>query len=300
MNWLIAHHIIRSAGTIIIVFFVLVVGAQAQYVVSAKAGIIQFITGDVFLDDRPVRLSRNNCVQMENDQSLRTERGLVELLLAPDIYLRLGMNGQVRMYRNRLSDIQLAMDQGSALIEIVEKAKGCQIRIAFAAGLVEIKKKGLYRLDADTGELRVYGGESGVAKKNRKAKIKKGKMVRFDDDLRPSKFDVDAVDLLHQWSALRSFTLFADNPSTRTQQHWTYIDLGWVKNYDYRMSFRSPELYAEWMRSRNTRLSTEAILVGAARRAEQAQREAEARALQEELKTKIEALRTSQQSQGIQ
>jgi hypothetical protein len=297
MKWQIPHRITRSAG-IIVVLFLMAGSAQAQYVVSAKAGTIQFTTGDVFLDDEQVLLSKKDYVQMENGQSLRAERGLAELLLGPDVYLRLGINSQVRMYRNQLNDIQLALDKGSALIEVVEKAKRSQIRIVFAAGLVEIKKKGLYRLDAHTRELRVYGGEAGVAKKNRKAKIKKGKMVRLNDDLESSKFDVGAMDLLHQWAALRSFILFADNPSSRTQQHWTYIDLGWLKNYDYRMSFRSPELYAEWTRNRNARLSAEAILVTAARKAEQ---EAAAQAIQEELKAKIEqAMRASQPSRRIQ
>jgi hypothetical protein len=230
MNWRIPHHIIRSTGIIVFILFVMAGGAQAQYVVSAKAGVIQFAAGDVFLEDKLMRLSKEDYAQMENGQSLRTKGGFAEMLLGPDVYLRLGMNGQLKMYRNRLNDIQLALDQGSALIE-----------------------------------------------------------------------NVDAVDLLHQWAALRSFTLFADNPSTRTQGHWTYIDLGWLKNYNYRMSFHSPEIYAERTRNRNTRLSAEAILVTAAKKAEQAQREAAAQALQEEWKAKIEqAMRASQPSQRIQ
>jgi hypothetical protein len=139
MKWRISHHIFRSAG-IIIILLVMAAGAHAQYVVSAKAGVIQFAAGDVFLEDKRVLLSKGDYAQMEDGQNLRTKRGFAEVLLAADIYLRLGMNGQLMMYRNQLNDIQLALEQGSALIEVVKKAKGSQIRIAFAAGLVEIRK----------------------------------------------------------------------------------------------------------------------------------------------------------------
>jgi hypothetical protein len=290
----IRQQIVRSIG-IFAIFWGTAGAAHAQYVVSAKAGIIQFMVGNVFLDDKPVRLTKGGYLQMKNGQRLRTERGFSELLLGTDVYLRLGMHGQLRMYQNQLNDTQLALEKGSAMIEVVEMAQGSQIRIVFASGLVEIRKKGLYRLDGDSRELRVYGGEAGVAKKDRKAKIKKGKMVRLNDDFESSKFDAEAPDMLHQWAALRSFTLFADNPATRKQEHWTYIELGWLKNYNYGMSFRSTKIYAERIGNRNAMLSAEATMAAAADRA---RREAEARARQQALEAMMkQAMRASQRSQ---
>ncbi len=283
----ILRSIFRSAG-LVIALLAVTVGARAQYVVSAKAGIIQFTAGDVFLDEKPVRLSKRDYEQMENGQSLRTGRGFAELLLGTNVYLRLSTNSLLKMYQNHLIDTQLALERGSALLEVVEKAKGSQIRIVFGAGLVEIKKKGLYRLDAGTRELRVYGGEAGVAKKNRKAKIKKGKMVCLDGDLKTSKFDANAVDPLHQWAALRSFVLFVDNPITRTQPHWTHISLGWVKNYNFGMSFHSHEVYLEWMRNYNARLTTSGMMAAAA---ERARRSAEALAAQQANEAMLEQVR---------
>jgi hypothetical protein len=244
-----------------------------------------------------VRLSKGDFAQMENGQSLRTQKGFAELLLGTDVYLRLGTNGLLKMYQNQLSDTQFSLEKGSALIEVVDKARGSRIRIVFAAGLVEIKKKGLYRMDAYSGVIRVYAGEARVAKKSRKAKIKKGKMVRLDDNLKSVKFDVNAIDLLHQWAALRSFTLFVDNPSTRTQRHWTHIELGWMKNFNYGMSFRSAEVYAERRGRRSAGLSAEATMAAAA---ERARREAEFRARQEAEAARIErAMRAQQQYPGV-
>lgn len=295
MQGRIQHYIFRSAG-MLVALLAMTVGAQAQYVVSAKAGVIQFAAGDVFLDEKPVRLSKGDYKQMENGQSLRTGRGFAELLLGTNVYLRLSTNSLVRMYQNHLIDTQLSLEQGSALVEVVEKAKGSQIRIVFGAGLVEIKKKGLYRLDAGTRELRVYGGEARVAKKDRKEKIKKSKMICLDNDLKPSKFNTDVMDPLHKWAAYRSFMLFADNPNTRTQHHWTHISLGWVKNFDYGISFRSEELYAEWLRNRRVRLTAESTLMMAA---ERARRAAEAQAAQQANEARLEqARRAAGASQG--
>lgn len=264
----IQHKIFPSAG-LVIALLALAVGAQAQYVVSAKAGVIQFTAGEVFLDEEPVRLSKGDYETMENGQSLHTGRGFAELLLGANVYFRLGTNSLLKMYQNHLIDTQLALEKGSALVEVVEKAKGSQIRIAFGAGLVEIKKKGLYRLDAGTRELRVYGGEARVAKKDLKAEIKKGKMIRLDDDFKSSKFDADAIDPLHQWSALRSFVLFVNNPVARTQPHWMHISLGWVKNNNFGMSFHSQKVYLEGMRNYNARLTASGIMAAAAAQARQ-------------------------------
>lgn len=284
MKQKIPHRIVGSLG-IIILLLMMAGGAQAQYVVSAKAGIVQFVAGDVFLDDTPVRFSKGNYVQMDNGQSLRTGRGLAELLLGTNVYLRLGTNSQLKMYQNQLIDTQLALERGSAIIEVVEKAKRSQIRIVFGAGLVEIRKKGLYRLDADTRELRVYGGEARVAKRNQKAKIKSGKMIRLDDDLKPSKFDKNEVDTLHKWAAFRSFALFADNPAARTQSHWTHISLGWVMSYNFGMSFHSNEVYFEWLRNRRVGLSARSTMTAAA---ERARRNSEALAAQQAMEARIE------------
>jgi len=278
--------IIRSAGTVI-VLLAIAGSAQAQYVISTKAGIIQFAEGQVFLDDKAVRLSEGDFTQMENGQTLRTGLGFVELLLSADIYMRLSMNSAMKMYQNKLDDIQLELVQGSALIEAVEKTKGNQISIKFAEGLIEIKKKGLYRLDKVTNELRVYSGEARVARKSRKAKIKSGKMVCLNGDLKPSEFDRNAMDLLHKWAALRSFTLFVDFPDARTKRHWTDISLGWLRNYDYGMSLRSEKTVAEWMQARDVEAKKrESISAAAARQRQASERmRSEAAKVQEAIKS---------------
>ena len=216
------------------------------------------------------------------------------MLLNADAYLRLGTEGLLGMHQNRLDDARLALEQGSALIEVVEKIKGSQIRIEFAEATVEIRKRGLYRFDADTRELRVYAGEARVEAKNLKAKIKKGRMIRLDADLKPSKFDTKALDSLHRWAALRSFILFVEFPEFRTQQNWVPISLGWLMNYDYGISLHSEKFYAEWMAIRHQGPSVESITAAAA---ERARRDAEAEARRAAMQALIERAKQAAQNQ---
>jgi hypothetical protein len=218
---------------------------SAQYMVSARAGVIQYIEGEVFGEGRLPLLLTDHYLQMENGQSLRTKQGRAELLLSPGAYLRLGENGLLRIEQNRLDDTRLTLVQGSALIEVVRWVKGNRIRISFLTTVIEVKKVGLYRLDAASGELRVYGGAVLVASRNNKTTIKMGRMVRLDRDLVPKKFDVDAADSLHEWAARRSFDLFVVSSNARTQMHWTPISSGWLRNSNYRMRFYSQLAYDE-------------------------------------------------------
>jgi hypothetical protein len=231
--------IVRSAGLILSVL--LIAGAApAQFIVGAKAGIIQYIQGNVFLDSKQLPLLQDSYVQTENGQIMHTKQGRMELLLAPSVYLWLGENGSLRMEQNQLNDARMTLDQGSTLIEVVKRIKGNRIGIRLSESVVEIKKAGLYRLDAGSRELRVYGGEALVISGNRQAIIKKVKMVCLDGGLASEKFDANVADSLHAWAARRSFDLFNAGSYTREQMHWQPIALGWFRNHNFRMSFHNP------------------------------------------------------------
>jgi hypothetical protein len=232
---------------LIAIFSLLVIAdtTSAQYVVSTKAGVIQYIEGDVFGEGLLPTLPPDRYLQMENGHSLRTKQGRAELLLSPGAYLRLGENGLLRIEQNKLDDTQLTLEQGSALIEVVQQIKGNRIRVRFLTSVIEVKKPGLYRLDAASGELRVYGGAVLVESRNKKTTIKMGRMVRLDRDLVPKKFDVDAADSLHEWAGRRSFDLFVVSSNARTQMHWTPMSSGWLRKSNYRMSFYSQLAYDE-------------------------------------------------------
>jgi hypothetical protein len=201
--------------------------AQTQQFVSVKAGIIQFIQGEVFLDDKPVQQDKRSYYQIENGQRLSTKNGRVELLLAPDIYFRLDKNGSMQMVGNQFADTKLHLEQGSALIEVDRMLRGNRINVRVSTAVVEIKEEGLYRFDAGSSELRVYGGTALVEVGNKRAEIKKGRMVRLNGDLVSQKFDTIASDPLHLWAAQRSFNLFISRPFAEKHKHWSVVSADW-------------------------------------------------------------------------
>jgi hypothetical protein len=176
------------------------------------------------------------------------------MLLAPDAYLRLAEDSFLRMEQNQLTDTQLALEAGSALIEVVQMQQGSRIRVHFSVGLVEIREAGLYRLNAGSGELQVYGGSALVSNGYRKSIIKNGRMVRMNGVLASARFDADEADEFHKWAALRSFNLFLVSPGSRMQRHWAPISMGWVKNYNYRIRFFSALYFEQWQAAREYQL----------------------------------------------
>jgi hypothetical protein len=255
----IVRRIVRSVGVTLTVLMITGV-APAQFVVGAKAGIVLCTQGNVFLDGEQLRLPYGSYLQMGEGQKLHTVQGRVELLLNPSGYLRMAEDGLLRMEHNLLTDIQLALEQGSALIEIVQEIKGSRIRVRLPESLVEISKAGLYRLDAGCGELRVYSGVASAACGSRKITVKKDRMVRLGDlASKPAKFNANAADSLHRWAAQRSFELFIANSSTRKQTHWTPIALGWLRNASYRMKFYSQLAFDEWILEQQIRQRQAAI-----------------------------------------
>jgi hypothetical protein len=265
-----------ASAAILLITLVFTDSVPAQQFVGAKAGILQHIQGEVFLEGNLLRLPRGSYIQLENGKSLSTGQGYLELVLNSDSYLRLGKDGLLRMEQNRLDDTQVVLERGSALIEVVDKTRG-RIRMNLSTGFVEIKKAGLYRLDAGSSELRVYGGAAAVANGNRKATIKSERMVRLDGDPASENFDPNVVDALHEWAAQRSFDLFLANFSNGGQVHWKPVSLGWLRNFNYRMSFYSDQFRIQWMiDQRNQELAAERQRAAWAAQQEQIRRAAAA------------------------
>lgn len=227
--------------------------AMAQLVVSAKAGLVQYVEGEVFLADEPARLPKiapGNYLQMENGQSLRTAQGRAELLLTPDAYLRLGENSLLKLEQNMPTNTQLALERGSALIEVLQVIKGNRLVLRSSVTVIDIKKEGLYRLDSDSGEFLVYGGEAQVTNENGKNTIKARKMVRLEGNLASVKYDAIIDDPLHMWSAKRSFNLFIAGWDAGKPMIWMPTSQGWLHNSRYGMKFHSQVFFDRWVKYR--------------------------------------------------
>ena len=205
----------------VIVSLVLVWPAAAQSIISAKSGAIHHIEGRVLVDNQPLQLRFGQFPNLKDGSVLRTERGRAEILLTPGVIVRVGENSALRMISNRLADTRLEFLNGRALIEVMEILKDNSVTFFSNGASISLLKSGLYRLDSNPPELRVYKGKALVRKGDQILKVKKGRLVDLGDYLAATKFDSKRGDSLYRWSARRSsYLAMANLSAARSLRRW--------------------------------------------------------------------------------
>lgn len=191
--------------------------AWAQYVISAHAGTIHFATGPVFVDGQPVETRPAKFTDLHVGQTLSTSSSRAEILLGPGVFLRLDTHSAARMLDTRLEDTRVEVLQGTALVEVVKIASGDDVHVILGPTTTGFKGIGLHRFNADSRQLRVFGGRAEVSSGDRFTAAERGAVVDLGGTLAVSRFDprretVPGVspqkDPLHQWAARRSYQLY--------------------------------------------------------------------------------------------
>ena len=94
--------------------------AGDKYVISAKAGGVNFVEGSVLVvkqNGRTGKLSKGDRVEV-GDRVVTGSDGRVELLMNPGSFVRLDHNSAFRFKTTSLEDLQLLLENGSAMFEV--------------------------------------------------------------------------------------------------------------------------------------------------------------------------------------
>jgi hypothetical protein len=185
----------------------------AQSVISAKAGLIHYTEGKVFISDKEVAPKNGDFPEMKAGEVLRTEEGRAEVLLTPGVVLRISESSSFKLVGNKVEDIRLEMLTGSVLIEAGEVNKHDSIVVTVAGASVDINKNGLFRIDANPASLRVYDGEVVATVSGQTLTVKEGKQTALAGVLSASKFNKESGDAFHRWAGRRSGYLAVANVS---------------------------------------------------------------------------------------
>jgi len=186
--------------------------AMAQSVISAKAGVIHYIEGDVKVNDSLIVMKESKFPELKNKEVLRTEEGRVELLLAPGSFLRLSDNSAVRMESNSILATRLALLEGTAIVEVMELDKLSSLEFTMGNDTVSIRKPGLYRLEMDSPSVKVYQGELAVNSNDQLLRVGEGRSMSLTGDHVTARFDKKQnMDEIVQWADLRASTLALAN-----------------------------------------------------------------------------------------
>ncbi len=189
------------------------VGVYGQTVVSAQAGLINYVEGQVTLDGAEVARKAGLYPQVKENTVLSTAEGRVELLLNPGTFLRMGENGSLRMISTRLIDTRLEVQNGAVLVECVEVPKDTNITLVYKGATVSLRKQGLYRLDAGPAVFSVLEGEAVISGEGQQITLKGGRRTSLAGVYVAEKFNAKDGDALYRWSRRRSEYLAMANIS---------------------------------------------------------------------------------------
>jgi FecR protein len=192
--------------------------ATPQGTISAKPGAVNYIEGNAFLNGTQISGKSTQSVFLNANDTLSTDLGKAEVLLTPGVFLRIGDNSQVRMVSPSLTDAQVEVLKGEAMLEAAGLLKGNSVRLLSHGATITIQKNGLYRVSADDPpSVAVIDGKVSVAFETKKVDLKKGKQAILSAELKPEKFDSKKADELYAWSNVRSaYEAAASYQSART------------------------------------------------------------------------------------
>jgi len=233
------RHLLLS-GKIILACF-LPVFAPAQQVIGIRSGLVNQIVGGVYLDGHRLESSLNHPYEVLDGMGLRTESGLAEIQLGAGAILRADKRTFLRMENTNLKNTCLRLEHGSVLIEIIQIFEDNNIRVHFRDARILFEREGLYRLDANESQLRVYGGKAVVQGCDRKVSAKSGNAVDLLT-LSKRKFNIRKKDMFHYWAAYRSFNQNLQFLKMGWySSHWKSLLMDCFQNEDYRVTFKDKE-----------------------------------------------------------
>jgi hypothetical protein len=188
--------------------------APAWATQTARPGSLNYVEGQVSVANQPVDAKSIGSVELEAGQTLATGAGKAELLLTPGVFFRVGDNSSTRMISPNLTDTEVEVVYGNALVEVTDIHPENNLQVIEDGKSTQLVKNGLYDFDADHDQLRVFDGQAVIQDGNKQVKVKGGHEVSFNDEpLKTQKFDKRSFESsdLYRWTSLRSSYLAEAN-----------------------------------------------------------------------------------------
>lgn len=194
----------------------------------AVPGTLNYVEGQASFGNQTLNSKSIGSAELEAGQSLTTQAGKAEILLTPGVFLRVGSHSTVRMISAGLTDTQVEVDRGHAMIEVAEIHPENDLRVTADGTTTTLLKTGLYDFNLHDQQIRVFDGKAFVQDATQHTKLKGGREISLaggDAPLKARKFDKKAYEEgdLYRWSSLRSSYLAEANVNAAG----LYADNGW-------------------------------------------------------------------------
>lgn len=186
--------------------------AVSQEIVSAHSGTLHFAEGTVLIDGQQVDHRPAVFPSIPQGSTLGTEKGRAEVLLTPNVVLRLDEDSAIRLASNSLIDTRIEFLRGSIIVDSMNAPDAPPVTITYQLSAVRFTKPGIYRIDADTGVLQAYTGEAKVTTPQGKTPVvDTSKLFFFDLGTVTNKFGEPNEDEFYDWARGRADAIAAEN-----------------------------------------------------------------------------------------
>jgi hypothetical protein len=189
-----------------------------KYIISAKAGGVNYVEGGVVRVDsrgRTSRVIKGDSLQIGERISTGAD-GRAEVLLNPGSYVRLGPNASFEFKTTSLDDLHLSLISGNAVFEVFA-ANDFAVNIETPGTKVTLIDTGIYSIEAVDGRsvVSVWKGRA-VVNGNEQSPVKGGREAIVNgDQVAVAKFDRDDRNSLEAWSKSRAKELAKATSSLR-------------------------------------------------------------------------------------
>jgi hypothetical protein len=195
---------------------------------TAVPGTLNYIEGQATIGDQALNAKSIGSADVQNGQSLTTNQGKAEILLTPGVYFRLGDHSSATMISNSITNTQVALNQGEAMLEVDQIYPENNIVIRQDGAQTRVLKTGLYDFDNMNHSVRVFDGKADVYTGDHQIAVKGGHELALNTSgkLKAKDFNKKEVannDDLYRWSSLRSEYLSEANINTAQ----LYYGNGW-------------------------------------------------------------------------
>ena len=232
----------RTARLLQVAFVGLLVAAftglgYAQQAISAHSGMVHYVEGSVYVSERLLEPKFGQFPALRNDEVLRTENGKAEVLLTPGVFLRVADHSSVRMLSNQLSDTRIEILTGSVMVECDELLPDNNLSLVYHGDNIRLEKHGLYRLDTEPAQFRVYDGRAVVQTGLVQLTLKASKETSLTGVLTAEHFNRELADDLLLWNRERSgYLAYASVSAAQSLRSsgsaWTSGGWGWSSLLD--------------------------------------------------------------------
>ena len=209
------------AGALLATSLLPALAGAADVPSAARPGTVNYVEGRATINEQALDEKSIGTTELRPGQALRTETGKAEVLLTPGTFVRLGEMSSMTMISPSLTNTQVRLDEGRAIVEVDEIHSQNNLQMIENGITTFLVKNGLYEFDADRQTVSVFDGQAVVQEGDRQIKLKGGHefALSASKPAKAFKFDKKTAedDDLYRWASLRSsYVAEANTDAART------------------------------------------------------------------------------------